>query len=188
MYVILSGQVKISKVGQSREKVLALLGAGDIIGEMAIINRKPRSAIATVTEKTEVMVLTKENFEQILASKPQFLVRLIQVLCNRIWFTSNQMQSLSIKSAPGRIASMLVLLTEMHKKTPDQTKDIFLYITPKDLSQLADLDGNEVDKMLNDLGNRGAIKVVNGLVIVANLEEMKVIADFHAKKERFKLL
>jgi CRP/FNR family transcriptional regulator len=186
MYIIVSGHVKISKITKSYEKVLALLGPGDIIGEMAVINRKLRSATAVATEQTKVIGLTTENFEQIIARKPQLLVKLIQILCDRIWFTAQQVQNFTLKSAPGRVAGMLVLLGDSHKKKPDQNSKILLYTSPKDLSQMTGLELAEVENILNGFEKKEFIKIEEGLIILNDLMNIKATSEFYAKKEHFR--
>lgn len=188
MYIIVSGHVKISKITKSNEKVLALLGPGDIIGEMAVINRKLRSATAVATEQTKVIGLTTDNFEQITARKPQLLVKLIQILCDRIWFTAKQVENFSIKSALGRVAGMLVLLGESHKKVTDQNSRILLYTSPKDLSQMTGVELNEAAEILNGFEKKELVKIEDGLIVINDLNNLKKTLEFHAKKEQFNSL
>ena len=61
MYVVQSGKVRISKVVRDVEKTLVDLGAGEFFGEMAILNDRPRSATATVTEDAELLVVGPEG-------------------------------------------------------------------------------------------------------------------------------
>jgi CRP/FNR family cyclic AMP-dependent transcriptional regulator len=188
MYIIVSGHVKISKITKHHEKVLALLGPGDIIGEMAVINRKLRSATAVATEPTKVIGLTTHNFEQIIARKPQLLVKLIQILCDRIWFTAKQVQNFTVKSAPGRVAGMLALLGENHKKNPGQNSRILLYTSPKDLSQMTGLELTEAADILKEFEKKGLLKIEDGLITLDDLNNIKVTLDFYDKKEQFNSL
>jgi CRP/FNR family transcriptional regulator, cyclic AMP receptor protein len=89
MCFIADGLVKIAK-GDSKKtiKTICEIGAGRTFGEMSIIDGLPRSASATAAEETTALVLTKENFERILAENPKLGVslysRLAQMMSHRL--------------------------------------------------------------------------------------------------------
>ena len=185
MFIIVSGHVKITKITKAGEKVLALLGPGDIIGEMAVINRKLRSATAVATEPSKVVSLTTDNFEQIIARKPQLLVKLIRVLCDRIRFTAGQLQNFAVKSPPGRVAGMLVLLGDSHKKKADQNSLIPLFTSAKDLSQMTGAALPETEAVLGEFVRKEFLKIEEGQIIILDLKNVKAASEFYAKKEHF---
>jgi len=97
MYIIVSGKVQITKtfpkkmqIGKTEttvgteSQVLAVLGAGDFVGEMSLLNNKPRSATATVIEEAKVLVLNKTNFSFILERQPKMAIKMLQVMSNRV--------------------------------------------------------------------------------------------------------
>lgn len=84
-FLIKSGKVRVYRIlGSGKEFTLAELGAGDIFGEMALVNPRPRSACVIAVKDTELYVLTKDNFMTMIMRKPEFALKLVQVLCLRL--------------------------------------------------------------------------------------------------------
>ncbi|NBT89909.1 MAG: FHA domain-containing protein [Verrucomicrobia bacterium] len=73
-YRILRGRVEISILADGKPVILAQLGEGDIFGEMAMVDERPRSASAQALEVTECEVLTPENFNELVLSRPEVLI------------------------------------------------------------------------------------------------------------------
>ena len=73
-YRILRGRVEISIAADGKPVILAQLGEGDIFGEMAMVDERPRSASAQALEVTECEVLTPENFNEMVLSRPEVLI------------------------------------------------------------------------------------------------------------------
>ena len=84
MFVLQSGRVRISKESEDGARTLALLGPGDFFGEMAILNRKPRTASAEVVEHAQLLVLDAKTFEAMVLSNAEIAVLLIQKLARRL--------------------------------------------------------------------------------------------------------
>ena len=73
-YRILKGRVEISIAGDGKSVILAQLGEGDIFGEMAMVDERPRSASAQALDVTECEVLTAENFNEAVLQRPEILI------------------------------------------------------------------------------------------------------------------
>ena len=73
-YRILKGRVEISIAGEGKSVILAQLGEGDIFGEMAMVDERPRSASAQALDVTECEVLTAENFNEAVLQRPEILI------------------------------------------------------------------------------------------------------------------
>ncbi len=84
MFVIQSGLVEISKRVNGKERPIATLGRGEFLGEMAILNNKPRSATATVLEEATCLVLDGQTLEQMISTSTEIAVRLIKKLSSRL--------------------------------------------------------------------------------------------------------
>ncbi len=84
-FFIKSGKVKIVQARDNgADVVLTELGVGEIFGEMALVNTRPRSASVIALERTELYVLNKDNFAVMIEQKPGFALKLVQTLCNRL--------------------------------------------------------------------------------------------------------
>lgn len=84
-YLVKSGKVKIVKEkGDTSNRTLATVGSGHVIGEMALIDDKPRAASAIALEISVVMVINKSNFQDRLAKTDPVIVRLLNTFTDRL--------------------------------------------------------------------------------------------------------
>jgi len=78
LYIIMSGRVDIIKETMDKEKiVLASMGANEIIGEMSLIDSQPRSATGVTSEDSVLLVINKQNFDEMLQSDPRIAAKLL---------------------------------------------------------------------------------------------------------------
>jgi CRP-like cAMP-binding protein len=84
-YLVMEGMVEISKkVGEDETIVIATLGKGEIIGEMALIDDQPRAATARVAQFAHLMVITRDDMEARLARTDSVIRQLLKVFTNRL--------------------------------------------------------------------------------------------------------
>lgn len=84
-FVIQSGRVRVFRsLKNGQEHTLAELGPGDIFGEMAMVNPRPRTASVITLEETELFLLTRDNLLMMIRQKPEFALKLVQVLSLRL--------------------------------------------------------------------------------------------------------
>lgn len=183
MYLIKSGRVKVIRSEKTGTKVLSILGAGNLFGEMALIEAKPRSASVVAMDKTEVLVLTFSDLEQIISGKPEFLFKLIQILCKRIRFTTCQVQNFSIKSALARTADLLLMLAD---GCSAQTNQVELGIKALEISQMTGLGLEDVNSSLKTFNKDGLVAMeADQSITVTNLDGLKSTRHFMLNKEHF---
>ncbi len=84
MYVIQSGSVQVSKRIGDEERPLATLGRGEFLGEMAILNGKPRTASAIVLEDAKCLVIDGKTLETMITKSPEIAMRLVKKLAKRL--------------------------------------------------------------------------------------------------------
>ncbi len=92
MYIVQSGKVAIKKKVTDGEAVLATLEKGDFFGEMAILERQPRSATAEVTEDGDLIVIPGEMFGDMIRSNPEIAVRMLRKQSIRLRETNKQLE------------------------------------------------------------------------------------------------
>jgi len=91
MFIVLTGKVQIiDEMGENR-KILAELGTGEIFGEMAMFEKRPRSAYAVTKEPSQVLILSEDVLAKLLEKKipRKFLANVIAALCHRLRVTNN---------------------------------------------------------------------------------------------------
>jgi CRP-like cAMP-binding protein len=80
MYIIIEGEVRV----HSGEETIAVLEAGQVIGEMEVLSPAPRLASATTTTETRLLGIHKDAFDEVMADRPEIAQRVIQVLVRRL--------------------------------------------------------------------------------------------------------
>lgn len=97
LYVIQEGKVQINRVYSGREILLNVLGPGEIFGEMAILEDKPRSSNAFAAERVKLLAVTKQNFKAVVQARPVVAVRIFEVLADRLWLVYRQIANQYIR-------------------------------------------------------------------------------------------
>jgi len=89
-YVIESGRVEISDTVNNKKVVLAILGKEQILGEMGLVEDKPRSATVTAIDDVRLAVLSRDKFNKLFEENPRILLPIIKALFERLR-TANKM-------------------------------------------------------------------------------------------------
>ena len=112
MYVVTRGEVEIRrKVGET-ERVLAVLRDGEFLGEMAILNARPRSATAVVRTDARLLVIDSSTFEAMLRARPEIALRLIKALSTRLENANQHVELLLLPTANHRVVQCLRRMAE----------------------------------------------------------------------------
>lgn len=183
MYVIQSGKVKITKVLGGEERVLATLGAGDFLGEMSILNNRPRSATAEVTEEAKVLVVEPKMFESMIRGNVEIAVRIIKTLAKRLQETDDQITRLMIKDANSRVIHTLAQMAENDGEAVDS--GIKISTNQDDMVQKTGLDAEQVNEVLDKVVQRKLITVAADHIIVSDIEKLRKFLEFLTLKEQF---
>ena len=181
LYIIQSGQVKITKI-VDEEVLLAVLKQGDIFGEMALLENKPRSASAISFGQVTVMAINKSNFESMVQAQPQLATRLIQLLSERIWTAYRQLENLTIKDTTGRIYD--TLLTQIEKqRLPIKPKQAFNFqFGVKELLNMIGLSAEKGEMQIIQLIDNKLFSLEAGKILCHDIAELEKIVLFHRKK------
>ena len=91
----------IAREHQAKEVILNILGPSEYFGELALLDDKPRSASVKTMVPTKVMVITKNNFKNCLATDPDMAYRLIKVLIGLVLALNSNVKSLALLDVYG---------------------------------------------------------------------------------------
>ncbi len=115
MFVIVEGQVEIRKAtGPSSSKTLTVLDKGDMFGEMAIIEKMPRSATAVAVHPTRLLVLNEKLYESTMGSNPDFARKMNRILSERIRRANAIIQNLMSTNRQNQLWAGLVQYAQEH--------------------------------------------------------------------------
>jgi len=109
MYIIISGEVEIRKqTSSSTAKTLTVFREGDIFGEMALIDKKPRSATAVTTRPTRLLVINEALMGSMIGANPDFAAKLIKILSGRLRKANAIIQTLMVTNQQNQILNGLM--------------------------------------------------------------------------------
>lgn len=174
MYVLRSGRVKIAKRVGGCEVTLAILGAGDFFGEMALLEKLPRSATATVLEDARLIEVDESMFESLLTRSSEISVRLLRRLSSRLREADRQIQALLAKSGASRLLETLRSLAQ--GKNSDGMRALPPELNRHDLAARAGLQTTDAALVLERLfAARVLVETASGALLLAT---EKVLSDY----------
>ncbi len=179
MFVIQEGQVAISKVVNGTEVVLAVLQKGDMFGEMALLENKPRSACAIANEDCRLMVVNRQNFDKMVATQPQLIFRLTITLAERLWSMNRQLDNVALNQPVYKFVDMLSLQLEKAKVLQGSHQTT---LTIADLMNMCAIPENQKPALIYQIRNEVKIKEVNGKILIPDCQEIINQAAFFRKK------
>ena len=178
MFVIQEGQVSISKVTDSKEVVLAVLGRGDMFGEMALLENKLRSASAIAHEDCKLMVINRFNFDQMVCSQPQLIARLTTMLSERMWATYRQLDNTNLKDGYQKLIDMLSLQVEkIHKYSGSHKTEL----TVEDLINMCAIPKNNQASAKYQFKMSAPVKFIDSKIYIPDCEEVIKQAAIYRK-------
>jgi len=183
MYVIQSGKVNITKTVRDTEKILATLGAGEFLGEMAILNQKPRSAGANMAEDGKLLVIDPRTFEAMIRGNVEIAVRLIKKLSDRLQEADEQIENLLMRDPNSRVVHQL--LQNAQKRGKDTPQGKLVTVNLNELHGRMGLSAEEVQEAVNKTAKARIIALVPEGVVVPDLGKMQKYLEFLEMKERF---
>ncbi|MGP1512400.1 MAG: Crp/Fnr family transcriptional regulator [Treponema sp.] len=183
MFIIQDGQVAISKVVNGNEVMLAVLKKGDMFGEMALLENKPRSASATAHEDCRLMVVNRQNFDQMVGTQPQLVARLTTTLSERMWSMYRQLDNACLHDYQHKMVDMLALQMEKNRRYTGQIQTDFAL---QDVANLCGIPAEKQSIAIVQLQSEKIIKVLGGKIFISDCQELLKLAAFYRKEERIK--
>lgn len=178
MFAILTGRIRLVLANaRGREIVLRTLGAGDILGEMALIDGEPRSADATAAEETTCLVLPRARFEAVAQKRPDVGMALARHLSSHLRRTNFQMESIALYDLQTRLVRFL-LHTLAH--TPGagigNQRRLTLGVSQTDVSAILGASRPKVSQAFQALLASGAVRK-DGTVLLCDVDALTALAE-----------
>jgi CRP/FNR family transcriptional regulator, cyclic AMP receptor protein len=171
MMAVASGTVRISlPMAKGKEIILADLPTGELFGEIAMLDGRPRSADATALTKCELLVLERRHVIPFLEQNPSVCLKLMEMLCARIRHSDERMADIAFFDLPTRLAKVLL---NYPAKTRDDTR---LSLSQTELAEMAGGTRENVNRCLRDWQRRGIVESKGGWTIILKAEELRRLA------------
>ena len=184
MYIIQKGSIKITKIVNDNEVLLALLRQGDMFGEMSLIESKPRSASAIAFEDAVLLAVNKENFGRMVQSQPQIIARLTTTLAERIWFIYKQLANTLLSNTLGRMYDALMIQLERSRVAIRSGEPHTFEFGIKELINMVGLPMAEGNQVMRELLRNPKIKAVENKLHTTDISEIEKQAKYYRNMER----
>ncbi len=178
MMAVLAGRVRVSSVSvEGKEITLNVIDPGEVFGEIALLDGKPRSADCTAIEETMLLVLERRHFLPFLQRHESLYLRLIAVLCEKLRNTSMALEELALFDLPARLARVLLKLALDYGRQTAQGTRIDVKMSQRDLSNLVASTRESVNKQLRIWRDDGVVDLDGGYLILCRAEELRMLVE-----------
>ena len=160
VYVILSGSAKVHVIRpDATEVILAVLGPGEVVGEMSIADSLGRSADVATLEESVLLWMDRATFRTNVQESSALAHNLTEVLSRRVRLTNAHLLSLAALDVPGRVAAQLLALAREYGERIQEGTRIPMRLTQSDLAGLVGASRVRVNQALGYFRKRALISV-----------------------------
>jgi CRP/FNR family transcriptional regulator, cyclic AMP receptor protein len=165
MMTVLHGRITITAPSSDgRQVVLTTMREGDVLGEIALLDGKERSADATAAEDCELLVVPRHSLLSLLDRHPELCIEFLVVLCERLRRTNEQVEDLAFLELEARLAKALLRLAE--ESGSAASRAVGLKISQRALGEIVGGSRESVNKHLQDWKRSGIIAIERGTIVI----------------------
>ena len=174
LFVIISGKVKVARTSNDgREVILSILTDSDFFGEMAILDGLTRSATVIALEDSELFIIQRNEFLQLLHDHPETSIALLQELTKRLRAADMKIKSLSLKDAEGKVATVILQLADDIGKIKKGIVEIEKLPLQQDLANMAGTSRETISRTLHSFAKKGLVELEGSKLRILNYEKFK---------------
>ena len=178
LYAIVSGRVGITTESEAGKAILLnMMKPGEVLGEIALLDGKPRTANAVALDRSELLRIDRADFMPFLERHPRLAIRLMGVLCDRLRWTSDIIEDTIFLDIPHRPAKRLMTLGTQYGRTTDQGLLIDLRLSQEDLGQMLGSTRESINKGLKLLEHKGLIEMDGGYIRLVDKDALEKFAE-----------
>lgn len=174
LFAIRKGTVKITVPSvDGHDAVFNLMTKGDIFGEIALLDGRPRTADAVAIADCQLFVIERRDFLPLVREEPEIALKLIEILCARLRQTTQQAESLMFLHLPGRLAKALLRLSSGDRAANDRK----IAITQKDLGNIIGMSRESTNRQLRLWEQHNWVRLERGGIIILSMKALEGIAE-----------
>ena len=179
---VLRGSVKISSLSDSgKEIVFTIFNAGEIFGEIAVLDGDERSADATAMTDCELLVVNRRDLLPVFENRADLCEILLKILCRRVRLTTQQVEDVMFRHLESRVAKALVHLAESVGLHGVRGPSVEIHVCQRELGNMAGGSRESVNKHLQIWHRQGLIDLSKGSIMIRDVEAIKRLAGCAAK-------
>lgn len=177
LMIVLSGSLKVTNVTtEARDVVLGFMKPGALLGEVAALDGRERTASVVTLEPVEVVTIYRRDLLPILRQSPESMLALLEGVCARLRSTINLVESYALETE-ARVASCLVRLLDEYGAKADGGTAIDLKLTQRDLGSHLGLTRETVSRTLGEFREQGLLEIRGTAIVVLDPAGLKSIAE-----------
>lgn len=180
LFAIVRGRLKVASCGpDGRDTVLGIMADGEVFGEVALIDGGTRSATCTTVEPSELLIIDRSPFLELLEASPAIAVKLLHVLAGRLRRLSQRSEDAAFLDVPSRLArSLLDLALRFGERRPAPSTGICitLKLSQQELGDLVGATRESVNKHLSEWTRQGFVEVQGGRMTISDIDSVRRIA------------
>jgi CRP/FNR family cyclic AMP-dependent transcriptional regulator len=174
LYVVMSGRIKIfGSSNQGRSKTFAYLEPGDFFGEMSLIDEEARSASASALEDSVLIMLKSEDYRKLVLSRPAIALAVMKTLVSRLRRANKEIEALSFNNVLGRIAQILLDLSERYGKKTDEGMMIDMNLSHKELAEMAGTAREVISRVISRFRRIGCVNFFDNKLTITDRDKLK---------------
>jgi len=174
LFVIITGKVKVVRMDEDgREVILSMFGPGEFFGEMSLLDGLARSASVVATVKSELFMIHRRDFLELLNEFPTVTISLLAELAMRLRKADMQIKSLSLKDAEGRVANVMLILADdvgIFRKGKVEIDELPLQ---QDIANMAGTSRETVSRMIHLFIEGGEVQMKENKLIINDYEAFR---------------
>lgn len=172
LFLLKEGKIQLYRISPDGKKlVLATIGPGSIFGEMALIGQGMHNSFAEAVEDCVLWVMSREEVERLLVTKPKVSLRLFESLGRRLKDAEARVEELAFRGIPSRLASLLLHLAEQ------QGSDVISGLTHQDLGEQIGTYRETTTQTLNMFKAEGLIDIGRKRIVLVDRKGLQRIAE-----------
>ncbi|MGF1475146.1 MAG: Crp/Fnr family transcriptional regulator [Geminicoccaceae bacterium] len=178
LFVVLSGRIKISNMSiEGREAVHNFLDPGQILGEIAILDGRERSADATCSQPSEVFVLQRRDVLPFFKKHPDVAISVIELLCTKLRRASEMAEDSIFLQLGPKVAKGLLRLAETYGEDVEDGIKIDFKLNQRELGGFVGAARENVNRQLKAWREEGLIENEDGYVTILDMDTILAIAE-----------
>lgn len=176
LFVMVSGKVKVARVSnddKNKEVILTLLNPSDFFGEMALLDGLARSATVTSLEDSQVFIIQRNDFLNLIQEHPEVSIALLQELTQRLRAAGMKIKALSLKDAEGKVATVLLQLADDMGKIKRGVVEIEKLPYQHELANMAGTSRETISRTLHSFAKKGLVELEGTKLRIISYEKFK---------------
>lgn len=178
LMVLVQGRLRAGSISaDGREVVMSLFEPGQVFGEVALLDGKPRSLDVTAVVDSTVLVLERRDFLPFLRAHPDLMLRLMVLLCERLRRASLALEDAALADLPVRLGRLLLRLAEDYGTPHGQGVRLRVRMSQKDMSAQVAATRESVNRQLRHWRDEGLVDAADGQLVLPRPAALRSLVD-----------